>query len=159
MLLRTILFIIILLPTIEVNGQKIVRWVIGSSGSSKTEQGILQQATSGQAAPVSSLNESNSVGLSQGFHRSNRTLKFDNGIEIILYPNPNSGQFQFFTDLSNDVSFEFQIIDITGRILQNHSGKGKETISVDISQHASGSYILRITTPQRTANIKFEKTP
>ncbi len=160
MLLRAIVFIIVILSTVELNGQEIVRWVIGSSGSSKSEHGMVLQATSGQAAPVSTLSKYNSVGLSQGFHRSIRTTqKFDSGIEITLYPNPNSGQFQFFTDLSSEIIFDFQIIDITGRILQISSGKGNETISVDISQYASGSYILRILTPERSANIKFEKTP
>jgi hypothetical protein len=159
MLLRFSIFILLLLPTLEVRAQKIVRSVIGSTGSSSQSGGIQLHETSGQAAPVTKTIANNTTLLSQGFHRSNRLLYSDNGIQIVVYPNPNSGQFQFYTDLPAETSFQFQVIDITGRIIQMNSGKGKEVISVDISTCSSGTYILRIITPQSTANIKLEKTP
>ena len=76
---------------------------------------------------------------------------------MVVYPNPNSGQFQFYTDLPSETSFQFQVIDISGRIIQLNSGKGQEIISVDISSCSSGTYILCIITPQSTANKKLEK--
>jgi hypothetical protein len=159
MLLRFSIFILLLLPTLEVRAQKIVRSVIGSTGSSSQSGGIQLHATSGQAAPVTKTTANNTTLLSQGFHRSNRLLYSDNGIQIVVYPNPNSGQFQFYTDLPAETSFQFQVIDITGRIVHMNSSKGKEVIAVDISACSSGTYILRIITPQSTANIKLEKTP
>ncbi len=159
MLLRIFILLIVISPSFEIEAQKIVRSVIGSTGTSSQSGGIQLQETSGQAAPVTRTTANNTTILSQGFHRSNRLLYADNGIQIVVYPNPNSGQFQFYTDLPAETSFQFQVVDITGRIVQMNSGKGKEVISVDISTCSSGTYILRIITPQSSANIKLEKTP
>ena len=159
MLLRFSIFILTLLSLQEVNAQKIVRSVIGSTGATSRSNGIQLQETSGQGAPVSKTTTTNTTLLSQGFHRSNRLLYSDYGIQVVVYPNPNSGQFQFYTDLPSETSFQFQVIDISGRIIQLNSGKGQEIISVDISSCSSGTSILCIITPQSTANIKLEKTP
>ena len=159
MLLRFSILLLTFLSLQEVNAQKIVRSVIGTTGSSSQSGGIQLQETSGQGAPVSKTTTTNATLLSQGFHRSNRLLYSEHGIQVIVYPNPNSGQFQFYTDLPSETSFQFQIIDISGRIIQLNSGKGQEIISVNISSCSSGTYILRIITPQSTANIKLEKTP
>lgn len=159
MLLRFSIFLLSLLSLQEVNAQKIVRSVIGATGVTSRSNGIQLQETSGQGSPVSKTTTTNTTLLSQGFHRSNRLLYSDYGIQVVVYPNPNSGQFQFYTDLPSETSFQFQVIDISGRIIQLNSGKGQEIISVDISSYSSGSYILRIITPQSTANIKLEKTP
>ena len=159
MLLRFSIFILTLLSLQEVNAQKIVRSVIGSTGATSRSNGIQLQETSGQGAPVSKTTTTNTTLLSQGFHRSIRLLYSVDGIQAVVYPNPNSGQFQFYTDLPSETSFQFQIIDISGRIIQLNSGKVQEIISVNISSCSSGTYILRIITPQSTANIKLEKTP
>ena len=123
MLLRIFIFILILSPTLELRAQKIVRSVIGSTGTSSQSGGIQLQETSGQAAPVTRTTANNTTILSQGFHRSNRLLYADNGIQIVVYPNPNSGQFQFYTDLPAETIFQFQVVDITGRIVQMNKGK------------------------------------
>jgi len=67
--------------------------------------------------------------------------------ELNIYPNPSNG---IFTIESNLVNVDFNITDVTGRIV--FSGKLNNVTKVDLSALAKGTYILKIESSNKIEN-------
>jgi hypothetical protein len=75
------------------------------------------------------------------------------GIENILsiFPNPSSGKFQL--TLSNSKSGTIEVMDVLGNKILRSEIKN-ETTEVDLSDHQSGIYFVRITDPKGNFAVK-----
>ncbi len=78
-------------------------------------------------------------------------LAFDN---IKVYPNPNQGLVYVSANDYQDVFIE--LLDLQGRLLQT-STMTNTLMQIDLSQYASGNYLLRINKAQATNIYKITK--
>ncbi len=80
--------------------------------------------------------------------------------EFGIYPNPNGGVFDIVVDIETDETFTVVITDITGTVvfqstLDNHGTYSKK--KMDISQYASGAYMLTLTGQNSAVTKKIVK--
>lgn len=78
-----------------------------------------------------------------------RTVIFDDLSFVNLYPNPAEDELQFTVMVSDDADLHVHIVDVTGRLIleQNHwIESGESTITLDVSNLASGMYTIRVNT-------------
>lgn len=83
--------------------------------------------------------------------------------DVLVYPNPSSGQFT--VQLSGDASSKAKIVvaNLLGQIVAQKEVKltdGKQTMSINISNQASGIYLLKVVTAEgveSTQKIVLEK--
>ncbi|MCB9230265.1 MAG: right-handed parallel beta-helix repeat-containing protein [Bacteroidia bacterium] len=69
---------------------------------------------------------------------------FANGITV--YPNPSTGRFNLGLDFARAFDLKVEIIDLTGRAIfaKELDGVTKWTESIDISENASGIYLMKV---------------
>jgi len=86
------------------------------------------------------------------------TVDFPNNtIDLIVYPNPNSGEFTVLSSTEGS----FQLIDLQGRIISkgklksNSSKNGKHAYSFNYSTLPQGLYLLHITNGQNREAVKI----
>jgi len=86
------------------------------------------------------------------------TIDFSNNtIDLIVYPNPNSGEFTVLSSTEGN----FQLIDLQGRIISkgklksNSSKNGKHAYSFNYSTLPQGLYLLQITNGQNREAVKI----
>ena len=69
--------------------------------------------------------------------------KISNDINIVVYPNPTSGNLNIsFSGLKSDL--QIKVYNIQGKEIHNQIGIIKETIKLDLSSQAKGVYFIRI---------------
>ncbi len=93
------------------------------------------------------------------------TFNFFVGLEEIsgvsnylLFPNPVSEQLSLRVDATQATNLQIQVIDASGRmvqILENWYVSGSVHRSWDISSLARGTYMLRITSAERSVHLPF----
>lgn len=131
------------------NAQTISQSSISAFGGSSRVEGLYFSQTAGQGSlHVQAKNDG--VTLHQGFEQA--MSLFANGttsstIQVIVYPNPNVGQFFIETDLSRDVAYTLVLFDSMGKLVHREEllAGGIERISL-LNKVRPGVYILRITT-------------
>ena len=64
---------------------------------------------------------------------------------LILFPNPNEGKFTISTRDHSIAMMIVKITDIQGKEIKTIECMGKERYSIDLSNQAKGSYLVRIT--------------
>jgi len=77
--------------------------------------------------------------------------------ELVVYPNPNRGNFEINLSMSETGDAEILMIDITGREIMKRSVSvniGGNTIPVDISGWSSGVYMLRVSIGNETKTVR-----
>ena len=76
-----------------------------------------------------------------------------------VYPNPVRGQAQFDIKLDNNSAVSYVIYDLAGHVIaENNLGtyvKGTHTLNINTSDLSTGSYIIRITTGDKSETGKF----
>ena len=76
-----------------------------------------------------------------------------------VYPNPVRGQAQFDIKLDNNSAVSYVIYDLAGRVITENSlgtyVKGTHTLNINTSDLSTGSYIIRITTGDKSETGKF----
>ena len=70
-----------------------------------------------------------------------------------IYPNPSNNIFNI--DLNNNNGFEFEVVDITGKVIINRSKVSSNSYQLDMSQYSSGMYFINITANNKTATKKL----
>ncbi len=71
-------------------------------------------------------------------------------VAFLIYPNPNNGQFFVRNeDLEPNQSFEYQIVDISGKVLQEGKLSHSTENSVNITGLRTGIYFYRIKTENK----------
>ncbi len=77
-----------------------------------------------------------------------------------IYPNPTHSNLIIQLDLSEQQDLALEIIDVEGKILSSNKVtvlQNQQTISMDVSSYAVGTYILSITANDGIAYSKFVK--
>lgn len=77
--------------------------------------------------------------------------------DILIYPNPNNGNFEVAKSILNEGISEISIYSIDGRIVYQKKPNGLENIDISVPQLSSGVYILVILTAENSYSGKFVK--
>ena len=156
--MHTRLFIFLFLVIIHSNfsAQNILRQVIGSSGNSFSNSEIKLQSTVGQSSLVSSEEVNDYLFLSQGFNKTRFHQRKIDDWDVFVYPNPNNGDFYFYTTLKAEENIDFTIFDASGRLIKTGSGKGQEKIKVDLQKVVTGVYFMRVSTMYHSITLKID---
>lgn len=82
--------------------------------------------------------------------------------KVVLYPNPNNGTFNLFNINTQDFGSEaiqLQVFDINGRSLYTKTLKEDDfaNCEINLSDFASGIYIVKIASTTNSQDIKFVK--
>jgi hypothetical protein len=137
------------------NAIRIKRETIGSCGKSSFTSSLKVLSTVGQASIVSNETESDYLKVSQGFQKAASNKWDSNDWSISVFPNPNTGVFSFTTTLPEGHSFDFEILDASGRIIYRNKGTGDSTIEVDLKTVLDGYYFLNVQTNYSSSTFKL----
>jgi len=132
-------------------GQKIVRSTIGAIGSSSNHNGIIIQQSVGQPALTSNDKSENGMGLRQGFIQPIWYETESNDLNLMIYPNPNQGDFSFQADIEEDLNYDYEILDLQGKVVIRGKVSGNELVEVSIVNPARGMYHLNVKTEDNTS--------
>lgn len=70
-----------------------------------------------------------------------------------IYPNPSNNIFNI--KLNNINEFEFEVVDITGKVIINKNKISNNSYQLDMSKYSSGMYFINISADQKTATKKL----
>lgn len=70
-----------------------------------------------------------------------------------IYPNPSNSVFNI--ELNNINEFDFEVIDITGKVIINKNKISNSFYQLDMSQYASGMYFINITASEKMVTKKI----
>ena len=102
--------------------------------------------TSGQASRMSATLNGLRVGLltSNGCELTNVINDLNSVNSVMVYPNPNNGQFILSIDLNNHTVVRASIINMLGGIVKDIGIITKDRSPIDITDVQAGAYYLRI---------------
>lgn len=152
--MKRILFLI-LFANISMLGQNLHHQMLSSQGVSKElPNGMYVSQTIGQQSIVGNTTK-NGVTYSQGYQQSvwNKYISNNsvNSITTVTYPNPFTGtvNFQFSQPILENISIA--LYDVLGRLVYSATKKSAENILIiDLSNLASGDYLVRLTSAHYT---------
>ncbi len=78
--------------------------------------------------------------------------------DISLYPNPTDGELNVSFSASKNKNMQFQVMDITGKIIQNNqvnAVQGSNLVLLDTRVFAAGSYFLKIMSDDHFKTLPF----
>ena len=78
--------------------------------------------------------------------------------DISLYPNPTDGELNVSFSASKNKDMQFQVLDITGKIIQNNvvnAVQGSNLVLLDTQIFAAGSYFLKIISDDHFKTLPF----
>ena len=78
--------------------------------------------------------------------------------DISLYPNPTDGELNVSFSASKNKDMQFQVLDITGKIIQNNvvnAVQGSNLVLLDTQIFAAGSYFLKIMSDDHFKTLPF----
>ncbi|RMG66547.1 MAG: T9SS C-terminal target domain-containing protein [Bacteroidetes bacterium] len=134
--------------------QTIERSVIGAAGTSLSSASYEVDFTVGEA--VVTTVESGSFVLTQGFQQGDlATTGIDLPLLTVdyrLYPNPTTDRVQLDLESARPVTLHLQWFDARGRQVDLPTREvqvsgASQTLSYDLSSLATGTYMLRLATP------------
>ncbi len=127
--------------------------ITGCSGNSITNNGFISLFRNRSSLPQGITITADSVkkinsGLTTTSYEENEMKKpFEiNGSSFLITPNPNNGSFQI-TTTRNDKAIaikEIKVFDIMGQVIWVNDASPNNTININISEHASGIYYVRV---------------
>jgi hypothetical protein len=126
------------------------KWITGLSPNTTYEWKIKSKCVynSGQSGTRWTAARTFTTGLgSSPSARLKSSDQLDNATQsLLIYPNPNQGEFNLSMTLDKDVQYTLEIRDITGRIVQNEmiTGTGQQVIKPVEINEAQGIYLLRL---------------
>lgn len=84
----------------------------------------------------------------------------DNAVNFSVYPNPTKGQFSISYNSVANENVAVTLVDVTGRTIASYNFtavEGDNAFDVDLSNHTSGIYSLRVTTANGVKAVKVVK--
>ena len=78
--------------------------------------------------------------------------------DLSLYPNPTDGELNVSFSASKNKDMQFQVLDITGKIIQNNlvnAVQGSNLVLLDTQIFAAGSYFLKIMSDDHFKTLPF----
>lgn len=89
--------------------------------------------------------------------KSQSLLENSSSIELNMYPNPAKSQLIVeLNQLAKDETVNISIFDLTGRLM-HRSQTTSSTLTMDVSQFSSGTYILQVDSKSQTLTKKWIK--
>ena len=85
----------------------------------------------------------------------------NNAVEtnVSMYPNPVRNAATISFDLNAEAAVSYQVYDMMGRMVMTQTlgsyAEGSHAINVDMSELASGSYVLSVNAGGKVSNVKF----
>ena len=146
-----LLWAFVMLLSISMKAQTLSPVVISSSGGFYSGGNATLSVTVAEMTMVQTFAGGSNF-LTQGFQQPELlTVSIsENDVvadQILIYPNPNSGQFNVSFSANNDGNCLIRIYDIIGQIVFNQSYSasiGLNTIKLDIGQYRQGVYFLEL---------------
>ena len=135
--------------------QEIVRSTIGSLSSTMTDEKFLIQQTTGQPSATISVKNEKGLLLKQGFNQPIFTVSNTNPLNAFIFPNPNSGSFQFQVDLLPHEPYNYLINDLQGKTISIGEGKGNFLQSITFAKPTSGMYLLHILSSNQSSSFRI----
>jgi|GEM_PF-1630686 len=84
------------------------------------------------------------------------TIDLDQLAVFELYPNPSNGVFSINIEFLSDVDASIQLYSVVGQQLLNRELSGRTfTLPIDMSDHAGGIYLAKLSTAEGDAVIRF----
>ena len=74
---------------------------------------------------------------------------------LMIYPNPNKGMFSIATLDHSFLEMNVTITDLQGKEIKTIVCRGKDIYSIDLTDQAKGSYLVRITSGEKTVVRKI----
>jgi hypothetical protein len=133
--------------------QQIIRSTIGSIGSSSQNGSVFIQQTAGQASLVGNEKTEN-TGLRQGFIQPIQFVEEQNELNVLLYPNPNQGEFSFVVNENADEPINYLLFDQNGKLLLQSETLPHQLTLISIENPAPGMYHLKVTAGKRFSSFK-----
>lgn len=142
---KKILFIVTCVLGTFVNAQSLTPVAIGSGFVNGSSSNAEISSTVGQTAYSSKSDGTNQI--TEGVHQPEIEIVGleDKAPEIgmAVYPNPNSGRFNFELTNMEAKTFNGELFDVNGVSIEKVV-VSKQTQSIDISELPSGSYFLHV---------------
>ena len=131
--------------------QSIQRSSINSWGASVQKGNVVLSQTAGQSSTTQVFHNGNY--LRQGFQQSSGLKLKTTEWEIALFPNPNSGSFQFSV-ISGGEDIRFKITDAQGKQVHAETTMEKPQQTVTINGLSEGMYFLVVSTEEGSQKMK-----
>ncbi len=141
----------LLLISLSIHSQTLERSVISASGDYDQGQGISLEWTVGELA-VSSITTDDGM-ITEGFHQPVLQVEklesgFDNDIEVTIAPNPVRAWLNIGVDDPEKRMLELELFDVQGKLIDRlEMDTSIENVQMDMTNFASGTYLLRIVNP------------
>ncbi len=133
--------------------QQIIRSSIGSLGSSVQNGSVFIQQTAGQASLVGNQKTEN-TGLRQGFIQPIQFIEEQNELNVLLYPNPNQGEFSFLVNQTSDEPINYLLLDQNGKLLLQSESLPNQLTPISIENPTPGMYHLKVNAGKRFSSFK-----
>ncbi|NBR14818.1 MAG: T9SS C-terminal target domain-containing protein [Crocinitomicaceae bacterium] len=133
--------------------QTISRSSIGSLGSSSNNDGITIQQSVGQPSLVNHVNVEG-TGLRQGFQQPISFIEEQNELNVLLYPNPNQGEFSFIVEESTEIKLQYQLFDHQGKLIFQGTTDSNLLTPITIQQPTPGMYHLKVSDGTKNSSFK-----
>jgi hypothetical protein len=146
-------FFALFLISTSVYSQQITRSSIGSFGSSSNNDGITIQQSVGQPTLVNHVNVEG-TGLRQGFQQPIYFVEEQNELDVLLYPNPNQGEFSFIVNELSDNKLEYQLFDQLGKLIFQGKTDSNLLTPISIQQPSPGMYHLKVSDGTKNSSFK-----
>ena len=115
------------------------------------------QQTVGQASLVGNEKTEN-TGLRQGFIQPIQFLEEQNELNVLLYPNPNQGEFSFVVNENSDEPINYLLFDQNGKLLLQRETFTNQLTPISIVNPAPGMYHLKVYSGKRFSSFKVNVT-
>ncbi|MBP5642764.1 MAG: T9SS type A sorting domain-containing protein [Bacteroidales bacterium] len=83
----------------------------------------------------------------------------ENSVQLNIYPNPVKENGNINITLTEGANVSYQIYDLSGRMVANselgYYGQGEQTLTFNVSDLTSGSYIIRLQAGSKSETAKF----
>ncbi len=130
----------------NLSGQSIDRQVIGLAGGISAGNGITVSWTAGEIAVQRAYAEDGSGSVTEGFQQPHLSLipESPTSFEVSFFPNPVTHLFTVRLPAKEERTFNAQILDQQGRVLQTIHGLVAGDRQINVEQLPSGTYHLRL---------------
>lgn len=153
-ILKLPIAILTLCFTQSVTAQTIGRATLSAFGNSASVDGMFIQQTVGQPALVSHSLVSNEISINQGFQQPFIFNVSNIQHEILLYPNPNNGNFSFQLNEGTFSPYTYNLYDVTGKLILNGESILDNKVDIQINGVATGVYHLQILQGEVKSSLK-----
>ncbi len=150
--MRLLFISIMLLGSLSLEAQEIMRSSMGASGASETvtigEDAYIVHQTVGQQSAIGTYTNEN-ITTRQGFIQPpikiSRIIVEDSNLNAAVYPNPFESTINILFSEEMKENISIVVYDLLGRIVHNTTVKASQELQVDLDSLLDSEYILLVT--------------